>query len=535
MNRLWKFAALAAKLFLIADISSGNDSEPLRIVVMDPLALPLSCACVDGTGQRRYERLAYFLEKQIGQTVEVIFEESLALAIKRSGANVDLIIGKKSMVEFDAALMKKDIHALAALSGRDGGTDVRGVILVRKDSPAKTIGDLAGRKVVLGPEEDAESNGAARVLLKSSGAIISVAGSMDSAALALSDGEADAAVISSFLPPLFEGCGKITPDSLRNLAETEAVPFITVFATDSLDETKKALIQKSLLLVAKDPDLLEALESKNGFVLLPGTSSNWPDWRGPDRRGFSPDIPESLPPNLKQIWKIELTGPDVSGPTATEKYVVIPDKSTDDEFDLFRCFDALTGKQIWKIEYEASGEMDYSNSPRATPVIHETDGVVYLQGAFGDLTCADLETGELIWELNLFIDFAAETLTWGSSSPPLIVGDQLIINPGAEDASIVALDRHTGETIWKAPGSAAAYSAFIFATINSTPQIIGYDSGSLGGWNPENGKRLWTLVPPSLDLSSTECQRFQCNNPAYHRRKQYPFGNGKQRSPPLSL
>ena len=80
-------------------------------------------------------------------------------------------------------------------------------------------------------------------------------------------------------------------------------------------------------------------------------------------------------------------------------------------------------------------------------------------------------------------------------SPPLIAGDKLIVNPGAKDASLIALDRLTGKLIWKSPGEMAGYSAFILAAFGNRKQIVGYDAISLGGWDPDTGVRIWTVKP----------------------------------------
>ena len=138
--------------------------------------------------------------------------------------------------------------------------------------------------------------------------------------------------------------------------------------------------------------------------------------------------------------------------------------------------------------------MDFSNSPRANPVIFEE--LVYLLGAFGDLHCVRLADGQVVWKKNIVKDFGAELITWGTCSVPLIVDDKLIVNPGAKEASIVALDRLTGQLIWKVAGEPAAYSSFIAGRFGNVRQIVGYDSISAGGWEVETGKRLWKLVPP---------------------------------------
>ena len=51
----------------------GQAAEPpVRVVVMDPLALALSCSCVDGVGQRRYDQLAAHLEQATGRRFRFI-------------------------------------------------------------------------------------------------------------------------------------------------------------------------------------------------------------------------------------------------------------------------------------------------------------------------------------------------------------------------------------------------------------------------------------------------------------------------------
>ena len=116
-------------------------------------------------------------------------------------------------------------------------------------------------------------------------------------------------------------------------------------------------------------------------------------------------------------------------------------------------------------------------------------------GAFGHLHCVEIDTGRIAWKRHLYREFGAEALVWGATSAPLIIGKRLIVNPGGKNASLVALDVDTGREVWRTPGHAAAYAAFIDAQLDGVRQIIGYDSASLGGWDPVTGKRLWTHVP----------------------------------------
>ncbi|MHC4994702.1 MAG: PhnD/SsuA/transferrin family substrate-binding protein [Planctomycetota bacterium] len=452
------------------------NGSPLRMLVMDPMALPLSCSCVPGFAQRRYDQLADYLAERLGRPVETVFEESLGLGLRRinqknDGEKIpfDVIIGKQSVVEFDSALTRTDTRLIAELTDKQGRTDLRGLFMVMTESPYAELPDLAGRRVAIGPEEDREAHGAAIETMntKLRGAVsYESLGSIDSAVFALTDGEVDAAVISNYMAPLLEGCGKIEQGSIRSVGATDSTPFIGVFVTEAVDGALETRLRNLLVAAKADAALMLAIESRDGFVTVgsplphkksPPTTATWSDWRGPDRTGLSEALPRDLPERPREVWSAKLTGPSVAGPAATERFVIVPDKSADLKRDIFRCLDASSGAELWTLEYEADQPVDYSNAPRATPVV--VDDLVYLLGALGDLHCVKLETGAAVWKLNYYEKFGGELLTWGSSSPPLVLGNKLIINPGNPGegmASIAALDRHTGEVLWQTTGHAAA-------------------------------------------------------------------------------
>jgi len=477
---------------------AAERSPTLTMLIMDPLSLPLSCACVDGKGQRQYNRLKDHLEKGAGVKVNLVYDESLILARKRTEETIQLIVGKDSMVRFDAKQASIGLQPMASLTDRDGKTGLSGSFIVRHDSGITNLAQLSDRHIALGPEEDHEANGAAREYLQrmtpSARNRIEICGSMDSAALMVHDGEADAAVISDFLLPLMEGCGKLDKGTVRAIAKTDPIPFIKIFATDALPTAIRRRLLSALDSVKMKRELLDALESRDGFITSQPVY-DWHDWRGPGRTARVPQIPARLPERPRKIWTYKTTGLAVAGVAADKERVIVPDKSADGKNDIFTCVSAQDSTKIlWRLEYPAGGRMEYSNSPRATPVIH--DGLVYLQGAFGHLHCLDVATGRVIWKRHLFGDYDSELLNWGASSPPLIVDDRLIINPGAAKASIAALNRKNGRLIWKTPGHAAAYSAFVHGRFGGIDQIIGYDAGGLGGWDSETGQRLWEMVPP---------------------------------------
>lgn len=93
------FRFVAAFLLCAAGFMPAHGEQKhssLSLIVMDPLAAPLSCPCVEGYAQRNYEVLASHLENAMSRKVDVTFGESLAMALKKSGGNADIVIGKQS-------------------------------------------------------------------------------------------------------------------------------------------------------------------------------------------------------------------------------------------------------------------------------------------------------------------------------------------------------------------------------------------------------------------------------------------------------
>lgn len=520
------FTASAAEM----GSTDANGRPALCMVVMDPLAAPLSCPCVEGYAQREYEKLSEFLSERLGRPVQVTFAESFEKALARDDCDtIDIAIGKDSVVRHDAAALKMNMVPLARLTGKDGKTTQTGLIVVRAADDAHSVEDLRGYRILFGTTACDEKFAAPRKLLSAAGVEIPPAEAAETTE-ACSDGackiiewgdsEQAAAVISSYAAPLLEGCGTIKKGDLRVVGETAPVPFITAFASDRVEAKLRDEIRGALLTVGTQGELLAALETLVGFVPLgdeypselappakentspaaaasppADATSNWPGWRGPTRDGHVPYLPRTLPSEPQIVWRQPLQRPGLGGIAATNEYVVMGDRDATNTMDEFRCYSASSGKLMWTFPYPAPGNLDFDNTPRATPLIHE-DHVILL-GAFGHLSCVELATGAPVWQLNILQIFDGDPeLVWGTCSSPLLADGKLIVNPGGPEASVVALDPRTGGLIWQSPGDRHAYSSFIVAELGGVRQIVGYDRSSLGGWDVATGRRLWTLEPP---------------------------------------
>lgn len=271
---IWATAAVLGLVTVSAGVVRAAGPEPLTVVVMDPLALPLSCPCVKGYAQRDYDKLGAFLQQRLDRPVRVVYNESLAKALEvDTQGRADIVIGKRSVVLAHAKRSDLSLKPALSLTGKDGATTQTGLIVVPKNDPAKTVKDLKGYRIIFGSSDCDEKYAAAMALLAVNEVsppekIETCAACSDGATtiLELGDNARAATVISSYAAPLLEGCGTINKGDLRVVGTTLPVPFVTAFVSEKLSPAQQKAIVQALEETEDEPLLLIAIESKKGFV-----------------------------------------------------------------------------------------------------------------------------------------------------------------------------------------------------------------------------------------------------------------------------
>jgi outer membrane protein assembly factor BamB len=110
------------------------------------------------------------------------------------------------------------------------------------------------------------------------------------------------------------------------------------------------------------------------------------------------------------------------------------------------------------------------------------------------LACVAIDNGKISWHKNLATDFGGKPGFWAYSESPLIDGDVLICTPGGSEATLVALDKKTGNMIWKCAvpgGDPAAYASAIIVESGGTRQYVQVLEKGLVGIETKSGKFLW--------------------------------------------
>ena len=254
-------------------VTMAGGADAWRMLVMDPLSDQLACDCVAGYARRNYGKLAEFLGERWHRRVELVYAESFSSPRVGAPARLELIAGKFSEVVADAARAGIRVRSVAMLTSKDGSMTQTGLFVVRQGDPARSVQDLKGHRLLLGPEDAAEKHSAAAATLEAFRLPVlgkpAVKASCSAAALAVAEKEADAAVVSSYAMPLLEGCGTIDKGTLRVVGKTDPVPFIGLFITERVGRQEEQDVAAALAEVRDHPALLTALESRDGFVRVP--------------------------------------------------------------------------------------------------------------------------------------------------------------------------------------------------------------------------------------------------------------------------
>jgi outer membrane protein assembly factor BamB len=226
------------------------------------------------------------------------------------------------------------------------------------------------------------------------------------------------------------------------------------------------------------------------FLATLAQAGDWPQWRGPNRDGISPETglleawPKGGPPLL---WKIAGLGEGYSSAAIAAGRLFIQGQRGDEEYVL--AFDANTGKQLWRAHTGISFNESRGHGPRSTPTV---DGErLYALAADGMLVCLDAATGKTIWGFNIVDHFHGNVPHWGISESPLVDGDRVIVTPGGSGAAVVALDKLTGKLLWQSQSGTAGYSSPMIYDAAGAPKVVVFTSNAAMGLDLASGKLQW--------------------------------------------
>ena len=249
-------------------------------------------------------------------------------------------------------------------------------------------------------------------------------------------------------------------------------------------------------------------------IHLPLLAADWPQWRGPNRDGIWREkgiVERFVTEQLPVRWRAEISN-GYSGPTAADGRVYVTDRVTAPiQAERVHCFDAMTGAKIWSHDYECKYEqIDHRNGPRAAVTVD--DGRAYSLGAMGHLFCFDATGGGILWDRDLRRQYKIRMPEWGIAASPLIEDKLVIVLIGGQNACLVALNKITGEQVWRALGDRAGYAAPIVIEQAGKRVVVCWTGERVVGLDLLTGELYWQYpFPPARMIHNIATPVFENN------------------------
>ncbi len=240
-------------------------------------------------------------------------------------------------------------------------------------------------------------------------------------------------------------------------------------------------------------------------------------WRGPDRNGVFPETgllklwPDTGP---ELLWSVDDLDKGFSSVSVTNEAIYVTGRSDSTEY--LTVLD-LNGNQIYRLKYGLGVKKTYPDT-RCTPTVE--GNYIYLISGRGEVVCIDKSKKKIKWSVPAFDKFQGRYWQWEIAESPLLVDDKIIYTPGGPQTTMVALNKHTGKTVWQTESlnDTSAFVSPILIQNDGNKIIVNITINYIFGVDAQNGHLLWKvrysdIQPPTFHKWAP---RNNCITPLYH-------------------
>jgi outer membrane protein assembly factor BamB len=255
---------------------------------------------------------------------------------------------------------------------------------------------------------------------------------------------------------------------------------------------------------------VEEIRPKTGEVsnveIEMDATKNWPWWQGGNRDNHAVDAapPTSWSESKNILWEQEIPGSGLSSPIVCDGFIYLTTADESAETQSLLCLSQETGEIEWEKEiHRGNFDTKYPKNSQAssTPA---WDGkhifTLFINNAAIWVTAVTPD-GEIKWQKKAG-DFTSKH---GYGSAPVVVGP-LIIAQGDNSGGgfLTALDRETGEIVWRVRRSnAASFGTPTLIEFNDKEQLILAGQDDIYSYNPLTGEENWKGIGPSSTTANT--------------------------------
>jgi len=234
------------------------------------------------------------------------------------------------------------------------------------------------------------------------------------------------------------------------------------------------------------------------FLFASAPHSEWLQWGGPNRdfqlpaSGIAATWPVTGP---RQLWKRSLGDGYSSVVTDGRALYTLFKRGTD---TVVTALDATTGKTLWESAFDAAvvseeekKEIDpvHGTAPASTPVISgdRLFAITYM----GRLVALDRHSGRTIWAQELWRKHGGTLVGYGYTNSPLLDNDLIILPVGGEGRAMMAFRQSDGAVAWKGGDSDNAMSSPVMIEVDGETQVVTVMLKEVLAVSPDSGKVLW--------------------------------------------
>ncbi len=240
---------------------------------------------------------------------------------------------------------------------------------------------------------------------------------------------------------------------------------------------------------------------------------DWPEYRGPLGNGYAPDAdpPLTWSENEHVVFATPIHGRGWSTPVVLGDQIWLTTATLDGTQMSAICVDRHQGRIVYDHVLFAVPEPrplgnDVNSYATPSPVIEP--GRVYVHfGSYGT-ACLDTETKQVVWTRD---DLPCNHYRGPASSLVLFENLILITMDGSDHHYVAALDKRTGETVWKTPRSTdygdiqpdgkplrdgdmrKAFNTPIVIVVDGQPLLVSPAAKAMYGYDPRTGEELWQV------------------------------------------
>ncbi|HZN32494.1 MAG TPA: PQQ-binding-like beta-propeller repeat protein [Pirellulaceae bacterium] len=232
---------------------------------------------------------------------------------------------------------------------------------------------------------------------------------------------------------------------------------------------------------------------------------NWPQFRGPQGHGTSKStgLPTTWSEKEHVKWKTPLHDRGWSSPVIWGDQIWVTAATEEGKTDFAICIDKNTGKivhdlKLWDNEKVYPLGNALNSYASCTPAIEE--GRVYVHfGSYGT-ACLDTASGKTLWQRR---DLPCEHFRGPGSSPILFENLLIFHMDGYDFHYIVALDKQTGNTVWKMDRNIdygttngdlmKSFCTPLVIEAAGKTQLISPSSKACMSYDPRTGREFWRV------------------------------------------